>query len=221
VVEQYLKVARFRPEPFWYLDLQIAKDDESNKFTWKRGHLFDRLITLILYEKSIEMSSGLARIVKVEEKSTSKYRPLPLRTVEFQKAASRFLKISSDQVMNLAEKLYNRGFISYPRTETDVFEFSSEELRSLVKKQTVDNVFGQYAVDLLESNGFRIPRKGKNNDKAHPPIHPTSSGEELSGQERAVFEFVARRFLACCSEDAKGMETKISAQVGIEEFECK
>lgn len=221
VVEQYLKAARFRPEPFWYLDLQIAKAEESNKFTWKRGHLFDRLITLILYERSILMSSGQAKIVKVEEKPTSKYRPLPLRTVEFQKAASRFLKISSDQVMNLAEKLYNRGFISYPRTETDIFEFGYEQLKSLIQKQTVDNVFGQYAKDLLESGGFRIPRKGKNNDKAHPPIHPTSSGEELTGQERAVFEFVARRFLACCSEDAKGMETKILAQVGIEEFECK
>jgi DNA topoisomerase III len=203
------------------LDLQISKENESNRFTWKRGHLFDRLITLILYEKSIQMSSGQAKIVKVEEKPTSKYRPLPLRTVEFQKAASRFLKISSDQVMNLAEKLYNRGFISYPRTETDSFEFGSEQLKSLVQKQSVDNVFGHYAKDLLESDGFRMPRKGKNNDKAHPPIHPTSSGEELSGQERAVFEFVARRFLACCSEDAKGMETKISAQVGIEEFECK
>lgn len=212
---------RFRPEPFWYLDLQIAKFDESNRFTWKRGHLFDQLITLILYERSIVMSSGQAKIIKVEEKSTSKYRPIPLRTVEFQKAASRFLKISSDQVMSLAEKLYNRGFISYPRTETDIFEFSSEQLRTLVRKQTADNVFGGYAKSLLESNGFRIPRKGKNNDKAHPPIHPTSSGEELSGQERAVFEFVARRFLACCSEDAKGLETKITAQVGIEEFECK
>ena len=221
VVEQYLKLARFRPEPFWYLDLQIAKADVSNTFTWKRGRLFDHLIALILYEKSIEMSSGQAKIVRVEEKPTSKYRPLPLRTVEFQKAASRFLKISSDQVMNLAEKLYNRGFISYPRTETDIFEFDSEHLKSLIRKQTVDNVFGEYARDLLESNRFRLPRKGKNNDKAHPPIHPTSSGEELSGQERAVFEFIVRRFLACCSEDAKGMETKISAQVGIEEFECK
>lgn len=221
VAEQYLKVVRFKPEPFWYLDLQIAKGDESNRFVWKRGHLFDQLITLILYERSIHASSGLAKITKVEEKPTSKFRPLPLRTVEFQKAASRFLKISSDQVMNLAEKLYNRGFISYPRTETDVFEFSGDQLRTLVQKQAADNVFGDYARDLIDSGGFRIPRKGKNNDKAHPPIHPTSSGEELSGQERAVFEFVARRFLACCSDDAKGLETKISAQIGVEEFECK
>ena len=221
VVEQYLKVKRFRPEPFWYLDLQIEKAGEINKFNWKRGHLFDQLITLILYERSINASDGLVKITRVEEKPTSKYRPLPLRTVEFQKAASRFLKISSDQCMNLAEKLYNRGFISYPRTETDIFEFNGEQLRTLVQKQKADNVFGEYASDLLDSGGFRIPRKGKNNDKAHPPIHPTSSGEGLSGQERAVFEFVSRRFLACCSEDAKGMETKISAQVGIEEFECK
>jgi DNA topoisomerase III len=221
VVEQFLKVSRFSPEPFWFLDLKVAKNGESNKFTWKRGHLFDRLITLILYERSLMSSEGQAKIVKVDEKATSKYRPLPLRTVEFQKAASRFLKISSDQVMTIAEKLYNRGLISYPRTETDIFEFGSEQLRSLIQKQTVDAAFGQYSRDLLDSDCFRLPRKGKNNDKAHPPIHPTSSGVDLAGQERAVFEFVCRRFLACCSEDARGMETKILAQVGIEEFECK
>ncbi len=68
---------------------------------------------------------------------------------------------------------------------------------------------------------FSLPRKGKNNDKAHPPIHPTSGGADLTGQERAVFEFIARRFLACCSLNAEGKETLVTAAIGREEFDCR
>ena len=68
---------------------------------------------------------------------------------------------------------------------------------------------------------FSLPRKGKNNDKAHPPIHPTSPGSDLSGTDRSVFEFIARRFLACCSLNAEGRETVVTAAVGREEFECR
>ncbi len=143
--------------------------------------------------------------------------------------------------MTIAEKLYNRGYISYPRTETDVFEFSVEELKSLIRKQSNDPQFGSYSDRLLEGEGntkaeegeeseemipmrfsdFAVPRKGKNNDKAHPPIHPTAAGADLSGVDRAVFEFIARRFLACCSQNAEGRETSVTAAVGLEEFDCR
>lgn len=68
---------------------------------------------------------------------------------------------------------------------------------------------------------FSYPRKGKNNDKAHPPIHPTSPGTNLAGADAAVFNFIARRFLACCSLNAEGRETVVQAAVGREEFECR
>ncbi len=52
--------------------------------------------------------------------------------------------------MKMAEKLYNRGYISYPRTETDVFEFSAEELKKLIRKQANDSQFGTFANRLME-----------------------------------------------------------------------
>ena len=70
----------------------------------------------------------------------------------------------------------------------------------------------------LLNGGFRNPRKGKNNDQAHPPIHPTANPRDLNPQERQIFEFITRRFLACCSDDAKGQSTRISVELGGEIF---
>lgn len=121
--------------------------------------------------------------------------------------------------MDIAEKLYNQGFISYPRTETDMFE-DGFDLHSLIAKQGPHPKWGSY-VQRLTNGEFKFPRKGKNNDKAHPPIHPTKDGSNLQGAEAKLFEFVTRRFLACCSDDAKGLETVVLAKIGDEEFRAR
>jgi len=63
-----------------------------------------------------------------------------------------------------------------------------------------------------------VPRKGKNNDKAHPPIHPVRGATNLSGDDQRVFEFVTRRFLACCSNAAKGQSTNVELDLNKEVF---
>lgn len=71
------------------------------------------------------------------------------------------------------------------------------------------------------NGGFSQPRMGKNNDKAHPPIHPVvyvAPNALATSDERRVYEFVVRRFLACCSEDAIGETTTINLQYGDEGF---
>jgi len=131
---------------------------------------------------------------------------------------SRFLRMSSAEVMTVAERLYTQGWISYPRTETD--QFSRDfDLRALVQKQVQDNNWGAYAQGLLDG-GFQTPRAGRNNDQAHPPIHPVNyvAANALNGNEKKVYEFVTRRFLACCSEDAKGEATDIEIEWGPETF---
>lgn len=67
-------------------------------------------------------------------------------------------------------------------------------------------------------NGYTPPRRGKNNDKAHPPIHPTAHAANLAGDEKRVYEFVTRRYLACCSKDAEGWETTVEVKCGGEFF---
>ncbi|KAI9140419.1 DNA topoisomerase [Paraphysoderma sedebokerense] len=217
VVDQYLKVENFVAEDFWKIEVTVNREGKTCQFSWNRGRLFDQHFCLVLYERCVE--EPMAKVKDVKTKNTSKWRPLPLTTVELQKIGSRSLRISSDMIMTIAEKLYNSGLISYPRTETDQFE-DNFELRPLIQKQIDDPQWGQYAQGLLNGS-FRKPRKGKNNDKAHPPIHPTNKATHLSGNERKVYELVTRRFLAACSDDARGFETSVEIEIAGEEFGTK
>src|SRR2546421_3603734 len=207
VVDRYWRVRNFKPETFWTIKVKHIRDNVAVNFSWTRVHLFDRAVTTIIFEQCLDAKN--AKVTKVQKKPTSKWRPLPLTTVELQMQGSRFLRMDSQTVMKVAEALYTKGWISYPRTETDQFP-QDFDLESLIRKQIQDNNWGAYAQGLL-NGGFRTPRLGRNNDQAHPPIHPVNyvDAGALSADEKKVYEFVTRRFLACCSEDAKGEATDI------------
>ena len=215
-MDRYFKVKNFVPEPFWSIKVSHTKGDLTASFTWSRNRLFDRTSVVTLYERCLAAKKAVVR--GVQEKGTKKWKPLPLTTVEFQKAATRWLQMTGQQAMTVAEHLYNKGFISYPRTETDRFD-KGMDLHGLITNQTRSDRWGQYAHHLL-NGGFQRPRDGKHDDKAHPPIHPVAfaSPSVLNDQERRVYEFVIRRFLACCSDDAKGMATEIEILYGDETF---
>ena len=219
VVDRYNRVQTFKPETFWLIKVTHVKDKIKVNFNWKRVHLFDRAAVTTLFEQCID--ARYAKVTKVQTRPTSKWRPLPLTTVELQMQGSRFLRMNSSQVMKVAEQLYTKGWISYPRTETDKFS-KDFDLRGLIQKQVQDPTWGQYSQNLL-NGAFRTPRQGRNDDKAHPPIHPVNwvAQTALVGDEKKVYEFVTRRFLACCSEDAKGSSTEIEILYGPELFHTK
>ncbi|KAL7938971.1 DNA topoisomerase [Trichoderma chlorosporum] len=219
VVDRYFRVKNFVPEPFWGISLTHNKEGKQVRFSWARNRLFDRMTVVLLYERCL--AAKKAKVTKVQEKPTRKFKPLPLTTVELQKAATRLLRMSGQQAMTIAEGLYNKGFISYPRTETDRFD-KGMNLRALVQKQTTDQRWGPFAQGLA-NGGFQQPREGKHDDKAHPPIHPIAhvAPTALTYDEGRLYEYVTRRFLACCSEDAKGMATDIDVQFGDEHFSTR
>lgn len=216
VVDRYYRVRNFKPETFWLIKVMHRRDNIKVNFSWRRVHLFDRAAVTILFEQCLD--SKLAKVTKVQQKPTSKWRPLPLTTVELQMQGSRFLRMNSHEVMNVAEKLYQKGFISYPRTETDQFA-RDFDLQALIRKQAQHPNWGDYAQGLID-RAFKQPRSGRNNDQAHPPIHPVNFANPsvLDANEKKVYEFVTRRFLACCSEDAKGEATDIEIEWGFEVF---
>ncbi|KAJ4268718.1 DNA topoisomerase [Fusarium torreyae] len=216
VVDRYFRVKNFVPEAFWSIKLMHNRDGKKIDFFWLRNRLFDRMSTVILYERCL--AAKTATVTKVQQKPTRKFKPLPLTTVELQKAATRLLHMTGQQAMTIAEGLYNKGFLSYPRTETDRFD-RGMNLRALVDKQTADQRWGSFAQNLV-NGGFQQPREGRHDDKAHPPIHPITyaSPSVLSHDEARLYEYVARRFLACCSDDAKGMATDVELEFGEERF---
>ncbi|KAG5919766.1 hypothetical protein E4U42_006424 [Claviceps africana] len=216
VVDRYFRVKNFVPEPFWSIKLMHNRDGKKVNFLWARNRLFDRATTIILYERCL--AARTAQVTNVQEKPTRKFKPLPLTTVELQKAATRLLGMSGQQAMTVAEGLYNKGFISYPRTETDRFD-KGMNLKALVQKQTPDQRWGRFAQGLV-NGAFKQPREGRHDDKAHPPIHPITyaAPNVLNADEGRLYEYVVRRFLACCSEDATGSATNVDLQYGSEAF---
>lgn len=119
-------------------------------------------------------------------------------------------------LLQIAESLYQKGFVSYPRTETDQYD-KDFDFQTLIEKQSADNDWGAFAAR-LNAGEYERPRNGKKNDKAHPPIHPTAHANNLSGDDRRVYELITRRFLASCSKDGIGRETSVEIEIAEETF---
>jgi len=228
VVQRHFEIEKFVPEKFYSLENCIVsrstdernKNDVKNIFKWRRQNLFDKNCVVHFYN---ELFQSQAIITDKKMCNKEKYRPLPLRTVEFQKTCSSYYKIDSHRIMEIAEKLYNNGYISYPRTETDAYP-KNFGFNEIINKLKNDSSFTEY----LENYKFKSPRSGKNNDQAHSPIYPLKSGSGLVGDERKIYEFVARRFLGSVSENAKGIEIEYVMRMKMkrlehkyEEFTCK
>eukprot|EP00002_Diphylleia_rotans_P017927 TRINITY_DN3478_c0_g1_i14.p1 TRINITY_DN3478_c0_g1~~TRINITY_DN3478_c0_g1_i14.p1 ORF type:complete len:725 (+),score=106.47 TRINITY_DN3478_c0_g1_i14:45-2219(+) len=214
VVERYLARENFIPEPFWSIKSTVKRNETEATFNWKRGQVYDHFTCLVFYEFCVLQPT--ATITSVVGKPTKKFKPLPLTTVELQRRCARFLKFSSEHCMKVAEDLYQKGYLSYPRTETDRFS-PNMDLRSFVQNQVNSPQWGAYAANLLAGK-FREPRQGKNDDNSHPPIHPTKYIGDLSGDSKALYELVVRHYLACCSDDAQGFETVVEMKISQETF---
>ncbi|XP_073504566.1 DNA topoisomerase 3-alpha [Phyllobates terribilis] len=214
VVERFKAIQAFIPEAFYKIKVTHEHEDEMVEFNWKRNRLFNHTACLVLYQ--ICMEDPTATVVQVGSKPKSKWRPVALDTVEMEKLVSRKLKIGAKETMKIAEKLYTQGYISYPRTETNIFP-KDLNLTTLVEQQMPDPQWGSFAQRILERGG-PTPRNGNKSDQAHPPIHPTKYTNSLQGNEQRLYEFIVRHFLACCSQDAQGQETTVEIDIASERF---
>ncbi|XP_040308973.1 DNA topoisomerase 3-alpha isoform X1 [Herpailurus yagouaroundi] len=214
VVERFKAIQAFVPEIFHKIKVTHDHKDGVVEFNWKRHRLFNHTACLVLYQLCME--DPRATVVEVKSKAKSKWRPQALDTVELEKLASRKLRINAKETMRIAEKLYTQGYISYPRTETNIFP-KDLNLTVLVEQQTPDPRWGAFAQSILERGG-PTPRNGNKSDQAHPPIHPTKYTSSLQGDEQRLYEFIVRHFLACCSQDAQGQETTVEIDIAQERF---
>ncbi|KAG4068472.1 hypothetical protein HA402_004813 [Bradysia odoriphaga] len=234
VTERYKENENFIPQPFWKLIsgclamsgvpsrlnfdfilflVNHTIDALTVDYSWGRNRLFDKQCC----EAFLMVCQGnpTATVTSVVKKPKNKWRPTPMDTIELEKLGSKKLKISAKQTMTIAEKLYQQGFISYPRTETNIFS-PDVNLVSLVEQHVPDPNYGAFATKVLQWGPN--PRQGRKSDQAHPPIHPTKYTNGLSGNEARVYELIVRHFLACVSRDAVGSETIVNAQIVDEEF---
>lgn len=243
----------FEPEDFFTLRLHHG----NTTFTSVRGAIFDQVAATLIYEDLLLRASWGVSSLEIEEMSIEKcegdersetvnvnraevvdvrqYRnhrrpPFPLSTVMMQKLAATNLHISSEKSMQLAESLYQDGYLSYPRTETNHFKFTKDELLDLVRLQTGNAEVGSFAENMLQDTNTRFctPLNGGQDDKAHPPIHPTklynpssSSSNPGEVEKLKLYQLIVRHFFACLSPPAVEAQTTVTIAYGGEEFSTR
>lgn len=218
VVHRHWERRGFMPEDYFTLVMR----HERSVFHSCRGAVFDQIAATIVLETMFETAGANpeAHVIDVAQRPTRRHPPVPLATVALQKLAATHLRISSEQCMAWAESLYQEGFISYPRTETDSFSFTDDELREIAAVQRGNPAVAEFVGAMLDdpARRFRRPLKGGHDDKAHPPIYPTKLMRADSDDRGALYNLIVRHFLACVSPDAVAATTAVTAVFGGEKF---
>ncbi|RLF22550.1 MAG: type IA DNA topoisomerase [Thermoprotei archaeon] len=217
VVERALKRESFQSQRFYRVVAKLKVGDRI----FEAEHVKGRFNSKEEAEgvKSRAQLSKKAVVEAVKSTRTVRAPPKPLDTVELESLASRLLNMRAKKALDVAEELYRRGFISYPRTETQIYPPSIQErLKSFIGHP----LFGSYASMLL-SRGAK-PTAGSKDDKAHPPIHPVKAAarsevERVLGRDGwRLYELVVRHFLATFSEPARLEGKRYTFNIGGEKF---
>ena len=149
------------------------------------------------------------RVISVEEKPYRSSPKAPFMTSTLQQEGGRKLRLSASQVMRLAQGLYERGYITYMRTDNVVL---SDDALAAVRSEVQSGYGKQY----LSPSPRQYSTKVKNAQEAHEAIRPTtplrgpdSLAGELNGQELAMYRLIWQRTLASQMADATGMTTAV------------
>ena len=148
----------------------------------------------------------------VEDKPYRSSPRAPFMTSTLQQEGGRKLRLGAAQVMRLAQGLYERGYITYMRTDNVVL---SDEALAAVRAE----VGKAYGTQFLSKGPRQYSGKVKNAQEAHEAIRPTtplrspdSLAGELNGQELALYRMIWQRTLASQMADAVG--TTVSVRLG-------
>lgn len=142
------------------------------------------------------------RVAAVEEKPTVRKPVAPFTTSTLQQEANRKLRLSARETMRTAQGLYERGFITYMRT--DSVHLSDQAIgaaRSCVE--------AKYGKDYLSPSPRQFSTKARNAQEAHEAIRPAGesfrdpAATGLDGRDLALYELIWKRTVASQMADAR------------------
>ncbi|MCX5119265.1 type I DNA topoisomerase [Micromonospora sp. NBC_00362] len=149
-------------------------------------------------------------VTRVEEKPYRRRPYAPFITSTLQQEAARKLRLSSQQTMRTAQRLYENGYITYMRTDSVNL---SETAISAARRQIVE-LYGERSVP---PEPRRYTGKVKNAQEAHEAIRPAGDNfrtpgevaKELSAEEFKLYELIWRRTIASQMTDAVGSSVSV------------
>jgi DNA topoisomerase-3 len=179
----------------------------------------------------------IAVVEEIKKKKETKNPPMLYNLAELQNELSKKLKLSPDETLKIAQKLYEKKRITYPRTDARVLSTAvAKEIESNLKGllhikkscnlDSKDQVIERFLQKILDEGLYKGIQKTKYvNDKAitdHYAIIPTGQGlvsfNKLSDPEKETFLFIVRRFLAIFYPPAIFSQLSITTKIKTESF---
>ena len=218
VCARYWENRRFTPEAFWQLHIATDGCDEGTvKFSssekWK-----EKEPATELYNKV--KSAGTATVTKAERKEKTEETPLLYDLTTLQKEANAKHGFTAEQTLEIAQKLYEKKLITYPRTGS---RYIPEDVFAEIPK-------------LLAFIGALPEWKGKVQPKAQPTHRSVDGGKVtdhhallvtgekplfLSKEDSTVYQMVAGRMIEAFSEKCVKDTATVTAECAGVEFTVK
>jgi DNA topoisomerase-1 len=150
------------------------------------------------------------RVSSVEEKPYTRRPAAPFMTSTLQQEASRKLRLSSQQTMRTAQRLYENGYITYMRTDSTTL---SESALAAARDQARE----LYGAEYVPTEPRQYTRKVKNAQEAHEAIRPAGDRfrtpddvkKELSAEEFNVYDLIWKRTVASQMADVRGQTVSV------------
>ncbi|MCW3490681.1 DNA topoisomerase [Dethiobacter alkaliphilus] len=245
-IRDFVKTPYYKIQASFQFDSALSFDGE-----WKAVEGSEYFMSELLFkdvgftdkemaEKFIEGLTAdkeqLATIEEVKKKKETKNPPLLYNLAELQNELSKRLKINPDETLKIAQKLYERKMITYPRTDARVLSTAvareiGQNIHGLLRIKNCrldssDQGMAEYVEKVYQNSLYQGLEKTKYvNDKAitdHYAIIPTGQGLEnfnkLNDQERKTYIFILRRFLAIFYPPAIFSQLTITSKIKTESF---
>ena len=219
VCERYWENRRFTPEAFWQLHIAVnGNDNDGTVKLSSSGKWKEKEPATVLYNKVKE--AGTATVTKVERKEKTEETPLLFDLTTLQKEANAKHGFTAEQTLGIAQKLYEKKLVTYPRTGS---------------RYIPDDVFAEIP-KLLAFIGAMPEWKGKVQVKAGPTRRSVDGGKVtdhhallvtgekplfLSKEDNTVYQMIAGRMIEAFSEKCVKDTTTVTAECAGAEFMVK
>lgn len=201
IMEREREIRAFKPEDYYILSAILKHGKDEMLFTCDK-EIWDKKEA----EKIIEdAQKGSWSVVSVKETEANRAPRAPFTTSTMQQVASTRLGFSPSRTMGVAQKLYEKGLITYMRTD-------STNLSKGAQMQMVKYVEEKYGKEYAKANFYS--KKSKNAQEAHEAIRPTNPAKKGLGNtedEKKLYTLIWERAISSQMTPAKILRTKISA----------
>ena len=201
IVEKEKEIMAFRSEPFYRVEGSFRPEGASVSF---KALLDTKFPSEEQARKFLEDSIGATYTVEGVEKKEGLRSPAPpFTTSTLQQEASRKLHFPVNTTMRVAQQLYERGLITYMRTD-------STNLSGLAISTAKKFITDQFGEEYSRVRQYKTRSKGA--QEAHEAIRPTfitHTDIEGTAQEKKLYQMIWKRTLASQMADARVLSTTV------------